>query len=228
MATTSLPTEVAAPPPPKRRWRFSIRQLLLSIVAIAVALVLYREVPDMVRRQVYNDPLPLVVGDKRQIHVRQMPYLPMRHFACRVYLPTDKEYEICIGFPGEGETFPTPTSSQVIGTQPGRDEGKIVGFTAPGSTQDNTKFIVQVDTCSGPASVSSPPLEVEIASHAGNETTYRTVGIRATDSFSGNERVILYRRFWQAQNADSQPYRTIHSPGTGFIVWIQPKSLEKK
>ncbi|WP_254511349.1 hypothetical protein [Anatilimnocola floriformis] len=200
--------------------------MLLAIVVIAVALVLYREVPDIVRRQIYNDPVPLVVGDKNLIHVRQMPYLPSQHFVYRVYLPTDRDFEVCVGAPGEGEAFPVPSATMSIPAQPDRKEVKIIGLTCPADPEGLTqKFFIEAESYLGPH---YRPIQVPLQ-RSQSSRIFRRVGVRTTESCPADQRVVLLRLFSRDAADLNAPLPNLNefSAGKGFIVWIQPKSNEK-
>lgn len=217
--TTSQNPQPAVPP---SRWRFSIRQLLLLMAVIAVALFAYREVPDMFRRTVNNDPMPLIVTNKNLIHVRQIHYLPMNHFAYRVYLPAGKKYELCTAFSNETEAFAEPELIQNLATTLD-GELLIMGSIIAGQNQDERQLIVEIENRSGGFSVNFPTKQLTYKQPPVKQN-HRPTGFRGTAHLPPDEQVILFRQFWGEFDNAAPVFRIEPAAaGLGLMVWIRPK-----
>ena len=219
---------------PRKRWRFSIRQLLIVIAVIAVALFVYREVPEMIRRQVYNDPVPLIVGNPSRLHVRQILNLPSNQFAFRLHLPVDQPYEVCIGFSNADESVPEAATVKLINeyySRPpkerySRNEWYITGLINASDTDaENDRVLVQVE----PYFSTGRPMTFEYERVRGAEfyQVSRKLGARSTESFAADQELIFYRTFTPLKSDGGEDFRDPHSPGRGLVVWIRPAQAKK-
>lgn len=225
------PTAVT-PAPPRRRWRFTIRQMLLAFFLVGVALALYREVPDMVRKAVYNDPIPLNITDRSKIQIRQIPYLPGHSFLYRVALPKGKKFELCAGVATAEESIPTPLDVVPLITQEAASqdevEFRIHGFftrSTPG-TKERRLHVETQRTFAG-FFMNDEPLTLEFTPA---ELAYwvRSPGIKATDTYDDDAEIVLYREYWRNQPDEARFIQKDHEPGAGLVVWIRPRPAEKK
>jgi hypothetical protein len=219
----------AARPSP---WRFTIRQMLLLVFVMAVALVLYREVPDLVRKEVYNDPIPLKITDPNKIHVRQIPYLPGHSFLYRVALPKGKKYDLCAGIASAQQSIPSPIKvARLTEVEAGLKEAvefRIHGFFTP-SASDPTGKSLHIETmrCHNFRNFGGyeQTLQVDIP-FSPAVTFVRAPGFKETDTYNSDDEVVLYREFWRDEADEMPRIKDEHSPGRGLVVWIRERPEE--
>jgi len=207
--------------------------MLLAVVAVGIGLFLYRELPDMVRKRVYNDPVPLVVTDKTKIQIRQVPYAPGGHFLYRLYLPRDHRFEICLAEAGETDTLPLPQEVHQLLPFPEGD-GRGVEWRISGArfyidqANGQERFDVKVERYDGFGSMLENPQSITFTRPKKYTTgaQIRRHGFGLTETLSPDEPVLLFREVW----SDSPvPFmRDAFPPGPGIVVWIRPAPVQKK
>jgi hypothetical protein len=227
-----MTSTVVSPTPPRRRWRFTIRQMLLAFFLVGAALALYREIPDMVRKVVYNDPIPLKITDRSKIQVRQIPYLPGHSFLYRVALPRGKQFDLCAGIATAEDSIPTPQQVVQLRNPSGPSEEvaewRIHGFQTRLTKDDmESKFNVEIQRVFTMISDNEAPLTLQFT-----PTTLRTwvrfPGLKATDTYDDDAEIVLYREYWRDQSDETGFIENEYKPGAGLVVWIRPRPAEKK
>jgi len=206
----------------------------VAIGLVALGLFLYREVPEMVRRQIYNDPVPLIVSDKSKVHLRQVAYLPMTQFAYRTFLPADVPYEICVGVSSQDEMFPEPIEVRRLEMDSSTREIMITGtcFQPLDTKAEEKTFLIEMERRASFISWNDPRILTTIPMKGMTSgSTARQVGFAATQSFTGDQPIVLYRQLWRKKGStgDSGISSTdFQKPGKGLIVWLRPEISKPK
>lgn len=232
-----MPDETLNPEPPRRRFRFSLRQLAAAMVLVAMATVVvlqYREIatlrPEL--RKARDEAGHLTIDDPAKVYAIAVRELRPDTWSWRVHIPPGKSfwlYSKVNDIPANGfPDVPTPPSSGVAAhpnnvhvseLPPGEwllTVGVIEGFP------EKDTYLLVCDKEGEPFhNISRQPIEAE--PHQWPRAAFNSsssIGIeRSTVENAATEPLVLLRR--RVANA-SGSLSLISGTSNGLMIWIAP------